>query len=539
MRRNERYTFTKKEDRPVLSLSDVRYWKRMLESIIKIGFEHEFNLSENKGRCNGKSMVCPCNHPEKDERRCYADCKIYKSCKLRKKYECAGIYCVEFVSPCPTCPDAVRDCSRCELFDNPDKKASKLRKAIIERLNPSHSLAEVGSNGVLEVVTDGSLLGGSNEDGGKGVEVTTVGRRVSFESFYDQSKAIMDSCRENGAYLNERCSMHVHLVAGYFTMVYKDGNIKVHYKKGEAHEANFSELEKPLPEIILANFHQLVRRYHNALTWITSAGEDHSTLTRWMKFRKPILQHSAVRRPMKKVINEIARSDEYHGRYHIVNYSPIKFEARGNNIRTFHLESRFCDGVLSPSAAAALGVLMYSLLLQAVLLSQFGIVHTGDRTYMEEAKNIQGSLLNNNGSWGGPRTSDTSNFEPYREKVRQQSNEMIDLLSAELKKHGPTLRILRELADMPCSMRLCRGDSWEKIESDISHSSLLEGKTANSIMSIVDTRYIDECIDINEWCLAASEDLRKSKKDINEITKKLMDHNIVAWDGVAGTLVRC
>lgn len=537
MKRNERYTFTKREDRPTLSLNEARYWKRMLESVCKIGFEHEFNLKENMGRCKGDSLICPCNHPEKEERKCYTKCKIYDSCKLRRKYECPGIYCVEFVSPCPTCPEAVKDCSRCELYDNPNLKPSIFRGSIKSDLKPSNDLSKVGPSGVLDVTTDGSLLGGVDDT--KGVEVTTVGRRVSFDSFYEQSKSIMDSCKANGGYLNERCSTHVHLVAGYFTLTYKNGEIKVHYKKGQSCEASLSELEKPVPEIILANFHQLIRRYHNALVWISSSGNNYGTLTRWMKFRKPIIQFSAVRRPMSRVVREIAQQDEeFHGRYHIINYSPLRFANRGD-VRTFHIESRFCDGFLSPSASAAMGILLYSLLIRSVALSQHGIVHAGNSKYMKEAKQIQACLLNNNGSYSGPRVSDTSNFEPYRERVRQQANELIDLLKVELKKHGPALQILRDLADMPCSMRLCRGDSWDKIESDLNRDFDLETKSVKTLMSLVDICYIDECDTLEEWCNAASEDLSKTGEEVKNIVDQLMNRNIIHWDTFSGTLVRC
>lgn len=533
MRRNQRLTFTKKEDRPVLTLDEVRYWKRMFESISKMGLEHEFNLKENVGKCSGKNLICPCNHPEKEERQCYTKCKIYNSCKLRNKYECPGIYCIEFVSPCPSCPDAVKDCSRCEFFNNPKLNPAASREVITDVLKPSNSLSFVGETGVYGVVTDGSLLG--NE----GVEVVTVGRRISYESFFKQTDEIMKRCVANGAYLNERCSIHMHLIASYFTMIVKNGKLTAFYEKGNTKEPNFSEFEKPMPEIILANFHQLIRRYHNALTWITSAGDDYKKLTRWIKFRKPILKYSAVRHHMLNVIRDINSNDDGHGgRYSIMNYAPIKFNADGT-IKTFHLESRFCDGLLSASASSALSILLYAFLLKAVVLSQFGIIHSGDSVYMNEAREIQASLLNNNGNWGGPRYSDTSNFEPYREVVRQQTNDMLDLLRSELKPHGPVMGILRKLADMPCSMRLCVGNSWEKIEGDLSDASDTESKVAKSILSLIDMSYVDECVDVDEWVNTISEDLKLSQKNVGNTVKLLMEKSIIAWDGVSGTLSRC
>ncbi len=537
MRRNERLSFTKRDDRPLLSLNDVRYWKRLLESASKLGFEHEFNLKENTGRCDGSSMICPCNHPEKESRECYAECKVYKSCKLRNKYECPGIYCLEFVSPCPSCPEATKDCSRCELFNDPKINPQSSRKAISKALSPTEDLGRVGKAGVLEVVTDGSLLGGTGDD--KGVEVTTVGRRVIYESLFEQTKEIMDRAVDHGAYLNERCSTHVHLVAGYFTLVYQNGEVKVHYKKGHATDSNFTELERPMPEIILANFHQLIRRYHNAITWISSAGTSYEHITRWMKFRKPILQFSAVRRPMRKIIQEINKSDQHHGsKYAAINYSPIKFNTDGS-IKVFHIESRFSDGMLSPSASTAMGILLYALLMKAVSLSQFGIVHSGDSSYMKEARIIQACLLNNDGSYGGSRHGQTQGFEPYREKVREQARSMIHVLRTELQKYGPVTGILKKLADMPCSMRLCNGDDWDRIEADLSGTAKTNSKVATSVLSFIDMSYVDDCIDVSEWISTVSEDLKVVDGQIEEAVKDLTEDNIVAWDGLMGTLVRC
>ena len=59
-------------------------------------------------------------------------------------------------------------------------------------------------------VQDGSLLGK------KGAEVITVGRRVDYWEFYKMAKTIIDTAVTKGAYVNERCSTHMHVLAGYY-----------------------------------------------------------------------------------------------------------------------------------------------------------------------------------------------------------------------------------------------------------------------------------------------------------------------------------
>ena len=515
----------------MLTPQEASYWRDIFRKILKIGYEFELNLPENKGTCKGDHIICPCSHPKKDETKCWSKCLIFDTCKLKETAgKCPGIHCIEFVSPCQTCLDAVRDCSRCELYDNPKTKPSKVREELGHILQPSKNLATVGSNGVFEITTDGSL------SGDRGVEVTTVGRRVNYDVFYTQSFRILKEAVSRGAYINERTSIHMHLVAGYFTLS-ADGEVK--YKKGGYRSSRcINELEKEAPDIILMNFHQLVRRYQNALTWISSSGESLDRLTRWSKFRKPILKFSPIRsNSMYKILEELSAHDGHNGRYAFINYSNCTWV--DNYLTRLHLEARFCDGMLSPSAVSAMGILFYSLMLKAVWLSQYGVLKAGDEEYMKQAYTIQKSLLNNDGDYGGPRHSNTADFEPYRETVRSQAAEMLGLLQSELKKHGPSVKVLQKLADMPCSLRLIRGDSWDKIESDLSEKVDTSLPHMEEVLSTIDTLRVDDCADKNEWFGAVAEDLSIETSDVEKIVGSLLSSQKIVWEPAVGTFLRC
>lgn len=534
MKRNAKLTFVKRDDRPTLSPEDIRYWKDILRRVLKVGFEFEMNLPENRGNCPGDSLVCPCSHPEKETRQCYKKCVLLPSCKLKEKYGCADVHCVEFVSPCQTCTEIVRDCTLCELFDNPEKRPSKIRERLTCQLKPTNDLSTVGEVGTMSVINDGSLLG----DGG--VEVTTVGRRVNFDAFYNQAKTIIDNCKKEGAYLNERTSIHMHLIAGYFYLAVQGGKMKVVYSKDKQAQLNqISELEKPVPEIILANFQQLIRRYHNALTWITSAGDSYNHLTRWVKFRMPVLKFAAVRTGMPKILQQIAEQDGHGGKYSFINYSFMMFKEGTDDIDRFHLEGRFVDGMHVPSAVAAFGILLYSLLIKAISLSQYGVMQSGDNEYMDKAYKIQNALLNNSGNWGGPRTSDTSGFEPFREAVRNQTQEMLDMVHSELKYHGPAEGILRKLADNPVSMMRCAGASWDDIESTLYSPVGAISEVEHKIMEAVDTFYLNDCVSQDEWENVFGEDAGLNKELVTNATKSLVARNLIVWDNVAGSFMRC
>ena len=221
-----------------------------------------------------------------------------------------------------------------------------------------------------------------------------------------------------------------------------------------------------------------------------------------------------------------------------LNYTSVQFSTQGN-VNRLHMEGRFADGVLSPSAIASFGVLLYSLLIKAVSLSQHGIMHSGSRDYMEEAYEIRRVLLNNEGNYGGPRTSDTSNFEPYKETVRRQTEEMLNVLHSELRYHGKALTILRQLADKPCSMRIIDGDTWGNIESDLSGKKTEYNPTRKKVLEAIDTFYIDDCVDEAEWSSEIATDLQLKSTTVRDIVKELLEKRQVIWDGVVGTFVRC
>jgi len=535
MRKKAKHVFIKREDKPPLSGDDVLYWQSILPKILKVGFEFEVNLPDTIGSCSGDSLICPCSNPKKETTECYKKCTVYDKCTLRLKHSCPGQYCIEFISPCPTCEDHVKNCKSCELFDDPDKSPPKIREQLHQVLMPTNDLSEVGKTGTYQVTTDGSL------NGNDGAEIVTVGRRVSYQSFYGQANTIIKNCMERGAYLNERTSIHMHLIGGYFDLHSNNGDIKIVYKKGGGASFNKSvkDLEKPLPEIVLANFLQLIRRYHNAITWISSAGTRERHLTRWVKFRKPIIKYSPVRTTMRNVLAQIASGDGHKGKYSFVNFYHTRFAEECSDVERLHIEGRFCDGMFSPSAVASLGILLYALMIKAVVLSRHGLIQCGSKDYMQQSYDIQSTLLNNDGPYGGERLSDTSCFDPYKEVVRQQADEMVEMVKHTLRPYNPAYKILKKLADTPCSMRLIRGDTWEKIERDLDGTvDIVETRENSVILEAVDTVYIDECENSKEWITALSEESGLGAERLETAVEVLQENGALIWDQMVGTFLR-
>jgi hypothetical protein len=258
------------------------------------------------------------------------------------------------------------------------------------------------------------------------------------------------------------------------------------------------------------------------------------------KFREPILKFSAQKTRMNKILVEMTKGIQDNGRYGFVNYCKTTFQSKEEDaVSKIHLEARFPDNVLSPSAATAFGVLVYALFIKAVLLSQYGTLYSGSKEYMDEANKICNALLNNNGPGDDQRTSDTSSFHLYTETVRAQAVEMVSLLEKELKEHDNAFNVLMRLAERPCSMRLCDGDSWDKIESDLSGvDSTLDTKIVSAVLEATDTAYVTDCVDLNEWALVVAEDNSIDKDKLLEHISKMEKNNTIRWDNVSGTFVR-
>lgn len=508
--------------RPKLSAQQVVYWKQNLDRVTKIGAEFEFNLPDQEtGTCKGVSFTCPCMHYGNDDHDCWTKCINIEACtsapemsrcKNKKdscietlckecpsyEFECVGIACSNRVAPCIDCADFQMNCSACAHRFDPSKNPDAIRQACINQFKPSGSYGIVSDSGVHNITTDGSLLGK------KGMEIITTGRRVDYWEFYKMTKSIIDTAIASGGYSNERCSVHMHALAGYYG--------KIANMPGPSSTIN--ELEKSVPEIILANLHQLFRRYQNAITWMTSGLDDPKHLTRWEKFRVSILPISAITQTMPKVVEEVARNSGGN-KYGWANYKFCGFDSDGD-VNRLHVEVRVMDGILSPSAISAIACLYYSLFIKAVELSRYGIMEIGDSKRRDMAFKIKDALMNNTADWQegtkNGRFSDTSKLSKYIDTLVAESFELITLVKHILGTVGPAYDVLEKLAEAPCSIRRCEGKSWETIEKELFVELTDEDQFEYHIKRIIDTREVLNKVSINSWIQAVANKLHGIKE---------------------------
>lgn len=513
----DRWTFFQHPSKPKLSSAEILYWKSLLKKVLKVGMEFEFNLPEHGGSCKGDSKTCPCLYMENSA--CWQECKNKimcekdpmlgrcenrtekcksENCSKCKEYKlkCPGINCLNFVSNCFGCEKFEIDCESCPNKFDPLKNPEHIRSAINKELAPSNCYGIVKGYGIHSIKQDGSLEGDS------GLEVITVGRRVDYWEFYKMAKKIIDGAIERGAYVNERCSTHMHLLASYYGKT---------VGKSEGVPGNISELEKDMPETIVANFHQLCRRYQNAITWMTVALDEKDRMTRWEKFRVSVLNISAVINNMRAVREEV-KTNSGGKKYGWVNYNQTSFNKDGN-IKRFHVELRVADGILSPSAVASIACMYYAIMIKAVEISKYGVLEVGDEEWMKQAKEVKDAILNNMKDYGaGDRFGNTENLHKYYDVLRSESYDLVRQLKHILIRIGPCYETLEKLAEMPIALRRIGGETWEDIERDFEVPVSEFDQFDMKISEFIDLRLIDECKSEDEWVEEVSKALREDEE---------------------------
>lgn len=533
----DKWQFIKHPVRKALSIQEVNYWKASLWKILKVGIELEFNLPEASGGCKQKNPACVCIN-FKPDRDCWTLCALTKSCsRIKAGKECLGKNCSSFTSACLTCLDFQTPCKGCTFRFDPKKDPEQLRSNIMGDLNPSNHYGNITKDGVHSVIGDGSLLGGKAKN--KGVEVITVGRRVDYWEFYKMAKSILDTAVKNGAWLNERCSIHMHLLTSYYN---------------SEKSSYINEMEKDMPEIIAANFHQLVRRYQNALVWMTLGLDRSDRLTRWERYRVSVMSISAMKNCMSDVK---ALTYEHSGgnKYSFANYTNMLF-GRTNDVETFHVELRYMDGIISPSIIAAMACLNHALVIKAAEISRYGLLKMPDNEWLKEARQMKKLILNNMKPYGdGDRFGHTPHVLENKEYFIRESLGLVQQMKHILMKTGPAYEVLEKLAETPAALLRVEGRSWEQIENIMQVEMADENILNAAIHEYIDLRLVDKCKTMEEWIKGVTISMWEDKdntetlqsadvKDMDSLEKYITDtikeeqtDGMLIWSDSLGAIV--
>ena len=395
-----------------------------------------------------------------------------------------------------------------EIAVAPPKTISRpdFEAAVRATLEPSGSFERLGRYGVFDVITEHA-----------GIEIRVIGRQPYFSALHRQYSDILRVLLEIGARPRATCGLHFHLLT--------------------------PGLGEPVPEIVLANVWNLTRRYAPELRFITSGGASREALTRHRMYcsHLEMVQHSPGALRLAQIQRLLKNSHSVPEHQNFLNLENLGFDAAGN-ILPFDVEFRFPDADLCPLAVTAKTFLFLALLLKAVDLSQYGVVHVGKIDEWRRKIALL-ELLNNND--GGLATSDTRAVtDEVIEELRNGAQELLDLLAPTFDRfeEDEPLEVLLTLAETPISLLRSAGYDWPAIETYLRSRSAHDAATGlddldRRLMKHVDLGEWDHSSDPAAWQWRAARELVVTPQELERRLARLNELRGVRWDARQGTMV--
>lgn len=374
-----------------------------------------------------------------------------------------------------------------------------------EKLSPSETLEALGANGVLNVGPEHC-----------GVEIRIIGRQPHFRALQRQLSAIMQVLLQEGGRARATCGLHFHMMT--------------------------PGLAEPVPEIVLANFWNLVRRYAPELRFLTSCGETREALCRHRNHTSHLemVRHSPATMSMLELQQILKHSDSVPEHQNFFNLEHVRFNDEGA-VSDFHLEFRFPDADLSATSVTAKTFLFLAMLIKSVDLSQYGVIHVGKIEPWRRKTHLLGLLSNNDGMQATSNTALVS--DEIIEELRQGCHELLDLLIPAFERFdfNQSLDVLNYLAEHPISLLRCAGYSWQDMENILSRRAALDDlgldDTDRRLMMFIEIGEWTRMNSIESWKWNASRELYLTPHDLEQRLDHLNHLRGLRWDPAKGTLL--
>ena len=394
-----------------------------------------------------------------------------------------------------------------ELEVSPPKGCDRptFEDAVRSALRPSGSLDLLGPSGVLDVSPEHC-----------GIEIRIIGRQPQFRALLHQYLTVTNVLREQGARPRHTCGLHFHLLS--------------------------PGLAEPVPEIILANLWNLIRRYAPELKFITSCGDSRESLCRRRQYNSHLemLLHSPALESMAEIQSGLKCSRIVPEHQNFLNLEHLGFTPAGA-ILPFHLEFRFPDADVSAYSISAKTFLFLALIFKAVDLSQYGLIHVGKVKAWRRKIELLNWLSNNDGNLAA---SDTSSItDDIIEELRQGCYELLDLLTPSFERFQDQspLEILLALSERPISLLRCAGYTWQEVDGFLASKA----ETDEVGVDAIDRRLMQR-IELGEWSGIQSADawlwyaareLYLTPQDLENRLQKIKAFRGLRWDSRQGTMV--
>ncbi|MFP4344280.1 MAG: hypothetical protein ACLFU8_06290 [Anaerolineales bacterium] len=385
--------------------------------------------------------------------------------------------------------------------------------ALVAALQPSKDLLNLGAFGVYDIVSEHC-----------GVEIQVIGRQPYYPALLQQYKAILDPLLEQGVRARATCGLHFHVLT--------------------------PSLAEPVPEIVLANVWNLTRRYAPHLRFLTSTGSRPEALCRRRNYASHLemVRHTPGAMSMRKIYETLRDSQPVPEHNNFLNLEHVTFTAEGA-VRSFHLEFRFPDADLAPTSVVAKNYLFLAMVLKAVEMSQYGVIHVGRIQEWRRKVQILDWLSNNDGTLA---TSDTSKItSEIIEELRVGCRELLELLkpifgrfsraSFEGVEEHPAFEVLSFLAETPISLLRCSGRGWLEIEALLAERAIVQpGEWDGSDRRLIRAIELAELTGRTEpeaWKWETARELFLTPQELERRLERLDRWRGLKWDVSLGTMV--
>ena len=375
---------------------------------------------------------------------------------------------------------------------------------LVEALQPTRDLTNLGRYGVLDVIGEHC-----------GLEIQIIGRQPYYPALLQQYHDLF-ALLPPGIRARPTCGLHYHALA--------------------------IGLAEPVPEIILANIWNLVRRYAPNLRFLTSAGASREALCRRRNYASHLemVRHTPGVYSMRDIQRILHDSKQVPEHQNFLNLEHVTFTDAGI-VRDFHLEFRFPDADLSPTSIVAKAFLFLAIVLKAVELSQYGVIHVGYIRDWRRKCQLLDWLSNNDGKLA---TSDTSHItEEIIEELRVGCRELLELLKPIFDRweHNPSFEVLSLLAETPLSLLRASGRDWSEIEALLAErTATLAGEldgTDKKLMRCLELAELTGFSAIEAWKWTAARELFLTPQELEHRLDKLDRMRGLRWDARLGSVV--
>jgi hypothetical protein len=378
---------------------------------------------------------------------------------------------------------------------------AEFQPEIEKRLAPSKDMNRLGRLGVFDVVKEHC-----------GIEIQVIGRHPHWETLLAQYRQIVRPLVEIGVRIRPTCGLHFHLIG--------------------------IGLSESIPEIVLANFWNMARRFAPALKFLTSGGNSWQGLCRRRQHNahQEFLRLSPVSMHMREIQQRLNKSNDVPEHQNFFNLEHLRFDEKGG-VETFHIEFRFPDGDLSPVSVAAKTFLFWVMLLKSVEISKFGLLHVGKTQNWKRKKELMDLISNNDGLLA---TSDTSGALGCLDEYRENARDLLQFLkSTFIMLDNPSEIVLQALAQEPISLRRIKLEDWRKIdeclERLITPEQMLD-RTDYRIIKIIELGLVSGMPNQGEWITKAAIQSEVTRETLRKRLEKLKKRAPI-WNQELGSMV--